>query len=85
MVESSLKKYLRTRFYQETSPLAYLRQLAMTQSGIWASDVEIVNVVKMFSTDVFVATKLHSLALVEKNIMVTLLWLRINEVTWYLY
>ena len=54
------QKYLRTKFYKETSSLAYLRQSAMTQSGIWATDVEIVNVAKMFSTDVFVATKQHS-------------------------
>ena len=54
------KEYLITKFYQDTSPLAYLKRSTMTENGIWATDVEILNVSKMLNADIFLATKQHS-------------------------
>ena len=42
-----IQKYLQTKFYKDTSPLTYLKESAMTQDGIWASDVEIIAVSRM--------------------------------------
>ena len=55
-----IQKYLQTKFYKDTSPLTYLKESAMTQYGIWASDVEIIAVSRMLNTSVFVAMKKDS-------------------------
>ena len=52
-----IQKYLRTKFFKDTSPLTYLKQSAMTEDGIWASDVEIIAISRILDTHIFVATQ----------------------------
>ena len=48
--------YLKT-ISKDTSPVSYLKKSAMTEDGIWATDVEVLAVSCMLTSDIFISTK----------------------------
>ena len=50
-------KISKTKFYKESSPLAYLKISAMTENSIWANDIQIFPLSRILNTNIFVAVE----------------------------
>ena len=54
--KSIIQRYLRT-FSKDVSPISYMKESAMTENGIWATDVEVMAISCMLNSDVYISTE----------------------------
>ena len=66
-----INRYLKT-FNKDLSLISYLKTSAMTEDGIWATDVEVMARACMLDSDVFIATEQHD----AKKLQMRVIWNR---------
>ena len=66
-----INRYLKT-FSEDCAPVSYLKKSAMTENGIWATDVEIMAISCILDSDVYVATQYYD----ENKLWTRTIWNR---------